>query len=268
MSRRKNNRVGSKGLRPDKDIGGLIGISSKFAVINKLITRDLNNNTSSPTFSLYSKEEIQTYLSNPYTYEKQLRKAVVYMYGASSHFRRIIQYFVGLTDLAYIVEPYKLDPSKLKAKTINNNYRKTLNLLSSMSIKTQFPKILTVCLREDVFYGTFLVSTDSIMIQQLPSDYCSISSIENHVMNVTFDFSYFDSNSALLEYYPQEFTTKYNQYQSNRTSRWIELDAPNSFAVKCNTDILDYALPPFSGLLRELYDLEDLTNRSLAQKCA
>lgn len=245
------------GSKKNNDFDGYIGISSKFAQLNKLITRDLNNNTNAPTFTLYSKEDIQSYLSNPYTYEKQLRKAVTYIYGASSHFRRLIQYFVGLSDLAYVIEPYKLDPKKANTKTINNNYRKVLNILSSMSIKTQMPKILTVCLREDVFYGTLWVTNDSVTIQQLPSDYCSISTIEGNVPNVTFDFSYFDSNQTLLNYYPSEFQTKYNQYQKNRMTRWIELDSPNSFAIKCNSDILDYALPPFAGLLRELYDIED-----------
>lgn len=251
---RRNARAGSK---RNVDVEGFIGISSRFAQLNKLITRDLNNNTSTPTFSLYSKDDIQTYLSNPYTYEQQLRKAVTYIYGASSHFRRLIQYFVGLSDLAYVVEPYKIDPKKANTKTVNNNYRKVLNLLSSMNIKTQFPKVLTVCLREDVFYGTLWVTNDSVTIQQLPSDYCSISTIEGNVPNVTFDFSYFDSNSALLEYYPAEFQTKYRQYQASRMTRWIELDSPTSFAIKCNSDILDYALPPFAGLLRELYDIED-----------
>lgn len=251
---RRNARAGSK---KDINLEGYIGISNKFAQLNKLITRDLNNNTNTPTFSLYSKDDIQTYLSNPYTYEKQLRKAVTYIYGASSHFRRLIQYFVGLSDLAYVVEPYKIDPKKANTKTVNNNYRKVLNILSSMSIKTQIPKVLTVCLREDVFYGTLWVTNDSVTIQQLPSDYCSISTIEGNVPNVTFDFSYFDSNSTLLEYYPTEFQTKYRQYQANRMTRWIELDSPTSFAVKCNNDILDYALPPFAGLLRELYDIED-----------
>lgn len=250
-------RKSRDGISKKKDVGGYIGISSKFALLNKLITRDLNNNTNTPTFSLYSKDDIQSYLSNPYTYEKQLRKAVVYIYGASCHFRRLIQYFVGLSDLAYVVEPYKIDPKKANTKTIGNNYRKVLNMLSSMSIKTQFPKILTVCLREDVFYGTLWVTNDSITIQQLPSDYCSISSIEGNVPNVTFDFSYFDTYSSLLDYYPQEFTTKYNTYKANRMTRWIELDSPTSFAVKVNNDVLDYALPPFAGLLRELYDIED-----------
>lgn len=248
--------LGTKNSIP-KEFEGMIGISSKFAAVNKLITRDLNNNTTSPTFSKYTKDDIATYLSNPYTYEKQLRNAVVYIYGASPHFRRLIQYFAGLTDWAYIVSPYKTDPKSINAKTISRNYRKSLDFLSSMNIRTQFPKILTVCLREDTFFGTFWLSNDGVILQQLPSEYCSISTIEGNVANVTFDFSYFDSRQALLEFYPKEFNKKYAQYQKNRTVKWIELDSPTSFAIKCNADILDYAIPPFAGILREIYEIED-----------
>ena len=247
------------------DVEGMIGISGKFAVVNRLITRDLNNNTSAPTFSLFSKDEITTYLSNPYTYEKQLRNAVTYIYGASSHFRRLIQYFSSLTDLSYVVSPYRIDPKGANVKSVNRNYRKVLNTLSAMNAKTQFPKIITVCLREDTFYGTLWITNDSITIQQLPSEYCSISTIEGNVPNVTFDFSYFDSRSTLLDYYPAEFKKKYTQYQKNRTIRWIELDSPTSFAIKCNNDILDYAIPPFAGILREVYELEDYKQLRLSK---
>lgn len=246
----------SKGTNP-VSFDGMISVSSRFAVLNRLITRDLNNNTTAPTFSLFSKDEITTYLSNPYTYEKQLRDAVTYIYGASSHFRRLVQYFTCLNDLSYVVVPYRVDPKTANLKSMNRNYRKVLNSLSSMNIKTQFADILTVCLREDVFYGTMWVTTDSITIQRLPSDYCSISTVEGNVPNVTFDFSYFDSRQSLLDYYPSEFQSKYKVYQKNRTVRWIELDSPTSFAIKCNRDILDYAIPPFAGLLREIYEIED-----------
>lgn len=261
----KEFTLGTNGSKSN-EIEGMIGISSKFATINKLITRDLNNNTTSPTFSKYTKDDIATYLSNPYTYEKQLRAAVVYIYGASSHFRRLIQYFVGLTDWAYIVSPYKIDPKTTSANTINRNYRKSLNFLSSMNIKTQFPKILTVALREDVAYITTWIQNDNVIFQQLPSDYCSISTVEGNVPNVTFDFSYFDSRQALIEFYPPEFKKKYTQYQKNRTIKWIELDSPTSFAIKANSDILDYAIPPFAGILREIYEIEDLNYRSAYRK--
>lgn len=252
-----NGSTGSSNHSQKSEIDGMIGISSKFAVLNHLITRDLNNVVSSPTFSVYSKDDIQTYLSNPYKYEAQLRKAVQYIYGASPHFKRIVQYFVGLSDLAYIVEPYRIDPKKANVKTVGNNYRKVLSMLSSMNIKTQVPRILTVCMREDTAFVTLWVTNDSITIQHLPSEYCAISSIEGNVFNVSFNFSYFDSRSSLLDYYPAEFRQKYEYYKTHRTEKWIELDSPTSFAIKCNDDILDYALPPLAGVLREIYNIED-----------
>ena len=247
------------------DFDGAIGISERFAVMNRLITRDLNNNTNTPTFSLYTKDNITEYLSNPYTYERQLRRAVTYIYGASSHFRRLIQYFTGLSDLSFVVSPYRIDPKTANVRSVNRNYRKVLNAMSAMNVRSQFPKILTVCLREDTFYGTMWVTNDNITSQQLPSDYCAISTIEGNVLNVTFDFSYFDAHSQYLEYYPAEFQSKYRTYQSNRRQRWQELDSPTSFAVKCNNDILDYSLPPFAGILREVYDLEDYKQLKLTK---
>lgn len=236
---------------------GAVRIPNRFAAINQMILRDLNNNPASPSFYRYTKEQIQEYLQNPATNEKALRDAVVYLYGASSHFRRLIQYFVSLSDLSYVVSPYKIDTATANPKTIQRNYRRVLNLLASMDIKNAFEKILTVCLREDVFYGTFRETTESTIIQQLPSDYCKIAVIEDNVPNVAFDFSYFAANAANLPLYPEEFQQKYRVYQSNPSLRWQNLDAPNSFAVKANKETLIYAMPPFAGILRELFDIED-----------
>lgn len=239
------------------DFADAVRMPQRFAVLNKLITRDLNGIRRSPSFYLYDKDQITKFLQNPYANEKQLRNAVIYLYGASSHFRRLIQYFASLSDLSYIVSPFKIDTASAKPNSIRRNYHKVLNLLSSMDIKNQFKKILTVCLREDVFYGTMWVSTDSIIIQQLPSDYCAIEVIEDNVLNVSFDFSYFNANPSYLENYQEEFKVKYELYKNGRAPRWQELDSPTSFAIKYNSDILSYAFPPFAGILREVYDLED-----------
>lgn len=231
---------------------------SRYKLWNRLILSDLNNKTNSPSFFRYSKDEISEFLQDPYNNQKALRDAVIYIYGASCHFRRLVQYFAGLTDFAYVVSPYKIDTSTAKPKTIASQYRKTLNVLSNMDIKNQFPKIVTVCIREDVFYCTLWVNNDNVTIQQLPSDYCGISTIEGNVINVSFNFSYFDIYSNLLNYYPDEFKRKYALYQNDRSGKkWQELDSPTSFAIKCNNDILEYAIPPFAGLLREIYDIED-----------
>ena len=232
-------------------------ISEKFSDLSHVILRDLNEHRYVYPFKLYTKEDINKFLTRPELYQRQLREACIYMYGASTHFRRLIQYFASLTDFAYVVEPYKIDPRKANVKMTNNNYRKVLNLLSSMNLKSQLTKVVTTCFREDVFYATLRESPDNIIIQQLPSDFCAISFIEDNVPNVTFDFQYFNAKEYMLDYYPEEFRIKYEQYKSNTKVHWIELDSPTSFAVKYNTDTLEYALPPFAGLLREVYELED-----------
>lgn len=252
------NTSGSAATSSNFNIDGMIHLPQRFAALNRLITRDLNDTSRSPTFYLYTKDQISSFLQNPYSNQKNLRNAAIYIYGASSHFRRLIQYFTGLTDLSYVLSPHKIDTSTVKPATIGKQYRKTLNMLSAMDIKNQFPKIITVCLREDTFYGTMWVTNDNITIQQLPSDYCDIAVVEGNVLNVSFDFSYFNSNSEYLALYPPEFEKKYKLYQNDRTKmKWQELDSPTSFAVKCNTDILNYSIPPFAGMFREVYDLED-----------
>lgn len=252
------SRADSDANAENVNFSTFVSLPKSFAGLSRLVLRDLNSNSGSPTFYLYSKDKISEFLKNPYSNEKNLRDAVIYIYGASSHFRRLIQYFAGLSDLAYVISPTRIDTFTTKPQTIRKNYNKTLNLLSSMNIKEQFAKVLTVALREDVFYGTMWVTTDGVIIQQLPSDYCSIAVLEDNVLNVSFNFSYFDINSQYLDLYPPEFKSKYAVYQSDRTGqKWQELDAPTSFAVKANNDILGYAVPPFAGILREIYDIED-----------
>lgn len=243
----------------DSDIGE-IRIPRNFSVLSKLVLRDLNKaqGQSSPIFKRYSKEDINRFLSNPYRHEQRLRDAVIYLYGASPHFKRIIQYFVGLNDQSYVVSPYRIDPKKANKNSIARNYRRVLNELNIMNLRTVIPKILTVCYREDTFFCTMWRSADSITFQQLPFNYCRISTIEGNVFNVTFDFSYFNTRLDYLNYYPPEFREKYILYANDYSHmRYQELDSPTSFAIKANADIPEYSIPPFAGLLRGIYDLED-----------
>lgn len=247
---------------------GTARVPERFALLNRLVLRDLNSRDNAPTFYKYSRDNIQTYLSNPYANQKALRDAVIYIYNASSHFRRIIEYFEGLSDLVYVVSPHRLDADSSKKTTsaITKNYHKTLNILSAMDVQNQFRRVLRICLREDTAYCTLLVTKDDIYVQILPSDYCNISTIEGGVFNVTFDFSYFSQRPEQLAYYPPEFQNKYELYKQNSSSyRYQELNSPTSFAIKCNTDTPAYSMPPLAGILREVYDIEDYKSLKLTR---
>lgn len=248
-------------LKPDFVVKQL----STFSGLSAMILRDLNDySTRDPDvrgygfFGKYKKDDIAKYLRYPAKFEKELRRAILYVYGASPHFRRIIAYFAGLTDWAYVVSMRNIDHTKASEATTRSNYRKVLELLSRFDIKTQFNKVLTVSLREDVGYWTCHINDSSIMLQQLPSDYCQITEIEDNVPNVTFDFHYFDSYRKYLQFYPDEFRVRYEAYKEDRTHmRYQTLSSPNSFAIKCTGDILGYALPPFAGVLPELFRLDE-----------
>lgn len=272
----EENDVGGAEKQPGgtADFSDTFRLPDKFATINRMILRDLKDRRRSRYYHFdkadmsdsmfkYTKKEIMRYLRDPWKFERDLRNAVRYLYGASTHFRRLIQYFSMLNDLAYVVSPIRLDTRTAKPEVVRRNYRKVLNLLGGMDLKNQLEKILIVCLREDVYYGTIWETADSTMIQQLPSDYCLISVIEDNVFNVSFDFTYFDLYPSDLPLFPEEFRIKYERYRKDGELRWQELDAPNSFAVKCNKDITNYAMPPFAGILRDVFDIEQYKDMQL-----
>nr|DAH59222.1 MAG TPA: portal protein [Caudoviricetes sp.] len=247
------------------DMSGLLGDKPRayYSSLAKIIYRDLNNSMKSTSFSTYTKEQITTFVQNPETNEQQLRDAVIMLYNLSPHFMRLVHYFADLCDLAYNVVQVSIN-DKRDANGVYEKYLKTAYFLSNSDLKTQCKKILTTCFREDVCYCTAWVTKEGLSLQILDPNYCKIASYQQNCWNVAYDFSYFDTYNNELELYPKEFQTKYSQYQKDTTQKWIELDAPYSFAIKVNSDLL-YPLPPFVGILRAIYDLEDYKNLSLSR---
>lgn len=230
---------------------------SSFARLAKVTLQDLRSNKKeSVFFSKYTKEDIVSHLKSPQLREKQLRNAVNFIYGASSHFRRLVNYFAKMSLLSYIIVPYGVDTAKDNSKTFKAAYNKVVNITNTMNIPHEFQKVLTVAFRDDVFYGYVFETDQSFYIYQLPSDFCKIANIEDGVFNPAFDFQFFDSRQEMLEFYGDEFKSKYNAYKSDSKLRWQELDSNRSICIKVNEDIL-YPMPPFAGVLESLFDIED-----------
>lgn len=223
----------------------------------KLILQDLENAKRETTFfKKYSKNDIIGWLASPEQNEKYLRNASIYLYNASSHYRRLINYFAKMALFAYVVVPYKLDTKNINIKSFTSNYKNILNKLETMNIKHEFLKIMTTIFREDIFYGYEYSTNDSYFIKKLPPDRCKISSVEDGVLNFAFDFSYFNTNKEKLESWGDEFITKFNTYKTDSRKKWQEIDSKKSICIKLNEDI-DFPIPPFIGLLPMIYDIED-----------
>ena len=245
-------------------------IKSNFTLMAKYIKLDLNNNTNiSYSFTKnFDKEDVMKWLASPSKYSSNLVSLSNFLYNASSHYKRLIQYFALMLKYYYYVEPQNLllidDLDETKIKKIKLKYFKNIEYVDEMNLSHEFTKISETIWKEDIFYGYEHYKKGSYFIQKLDSKYCAISSIEDGVYNFSFDFLYFDKYKEKLEEYPEEFVTKYNIYKSDMKQKWQELDSKNTICIKLNEDV-DYAIPPFAGIFEELYDLEDYKALKLAR---
>lgn len=230
----------------------------RYANLAGIKIRDLENNKDyNPTYQKYTKSQIVTYLGNPASYEQQLRRMSQYLFNISNYYRRLIQYFAGMSTFSYIVAPYGVDYSKnVNVNKFKKGYYAVTNQLEKMNIPHEFSRALMVAFRDDVYYGYAWETNDSYTLQQLDADYCKISSIEDGVYNFAFNFSYFDSNKERLPNFPPEFTTMYNAYKSDAKLKWQELPSENSICLKVNEQSY-VPVPPFVSLFSALADIED-----------
>ena len=234
-------------------------LTGVYANLSKIGIRNLESTSeTNPTYTKYTKDQLVTYLGNPASYEKQLRKMSKYLFNISNYYRRLIQYFANMSTFSYTISPYGPDRSKtVNANKFKKAYYSSVTAVELMNLPHEATKMFTIAFRDDVYYGYEWETNDSVAFQNLDADYCKISSIEDGVYNFAFDFSYFDSNQDKLPNYPPEFQTMYKTYKTNTQSyKWQELDSTKSICIKVNEH--DYIpIPPFVSLFSALADIED-----------
>ena len=231
------------------------------AIENVLQLVDLTSGATK-TWTVFNKDNLRTYLQNPYTANSQanLRNLAKFLYTLSFPLRRIINYFASLPDFsAYKVN---LDFSlieDLDEEKMLQDYEEACKFVRKMNLEINMFKLLVLAWREGIVYFYPYVDDDgTTLLMPLDSQYCKASSVGyNNLLHVAYDFSYFQgSNSFYLEIWDKEFKQKYNKYQSDPSLRWQELD--NARAFKIDIADVDLVLPPFAALFEGLIDLVDL----------
>ena len=237
------------------------------AVKDALAHVDLTQNKSI-SYTTYSRDSLRTYLRNPAseTNQKNLRKLSNYLYTVSHVYRRLINFKAYQMQLkSWIVYPDIPLTEEPDMDNIIQNYEKVAKYVRNMNMKSQILKCMLQAWKNDVVYGFCYGDPENdgdFFIHLLDPDYCKISSQHYHsgVLNFAFDFSFFDSgtNSYYLDVYDPIFKKMYNKYNADSTLKWQELPIENTFCIKINLDMLDYPVPPLSGLFDSLISLADL----------
>jgi len=225
----------------------------------KLILNDLQNqNQDVQFFSKYKKSDILKWLDTPSSpmSQKKLREVSNFMYEHSGHYKRLCNYFSYMTKLPYLVLPYKLKMDKFNNEKFLKDYKDVIDYLEVMSIKQEYQKVISTMIREGISYNYEYSTPNSYFLKKLDPNYCKISSVEDGVLCVGFDFSYFSKYPDKLEQFGEEFQQKFTLYKSNAKLQWQELDSKKAFAIKMD-ESTDFTIPFFVSLLPMLYDIED-----------
>lgn len=210
----------------------------------------------------YKKSEIMNWLEYPSkSNDKRIIGASNYFFNVSNHYRRIINYPVQIASFDYFIHYSETNDrcaSDLSKKDLKNDMFKASRFLKSMNIKEEFLKIAEVCFREDYFFGYAMKSEgfNSFYIKQLPSKYCKVSGVVDGCFVFDFDFGYFDLKSQNPSMFGEEFYEKYSLYRAGIRGKWQRLDIENGAICIKFADTLPYALPPFIGILPDLFDLQ------------
>lgn len=218
-----------------------------------------NTQTAASSFTAFSKNDIVNYLQNPSTTtnNKNLRNASIYMYFASMHYQRLIQYYANLLTWSFVVSPLNFNKAKVKEEVFKKQLQKTLDLLELMNIYETMRNVLVVVLREGVYYGVKWNDASSVFFQKIPADYCKISSISDGVFLYSVDMSLIAENK--LMYYPPEFTEMYQAYKRTGV-KWQEVPAEISLCIKADPTIAEYSVPPFAATMSSLYSISTIEN--------
>ena len=218
----------------------------------------LNKQSSKKFTTKYTSENIKEYLENPQKYEKEMRAVTRSLCVLSPQFNRLVNYIPDMAVFNYVVIPST--DVDLKSEKGLKDYYKWCNYLENMNIQHEFIKIIKSNFKYDVYYGYELEEKDSYYIKTIDPDYCKIISVDDGCFNYAFDFTFFDkeNNKDYLEFYPQEFQTKYKLYKSKGNEyRWQEMDSNYTICTKYFEDLIDITYPPYCNTFDDLYDISD-----------
>ena len=239
---------------------------ARFASVKDILQLIDLTSTQSKSYTVYSKDNLRTYLQNPSTEsnQKNLRNLSEFLYTVSHVYRRLILNKANqLTCKNWMAYPKLNDEGSVEDSSYDN-YIKVCNYVENMRLHTQIRKCLIKAWLNDVCFGFCYGNPeeDNFFIHILDPDYCKISSVDYYSgkINFAFNFSFFDgANSFYLDVYDPIFNKMYNSYKSDSKLRWQELPPESTFCLKINEENLDYPVPPLSALFNSLIDLVDLS---------
>lgn len=239
-----------------------------FAELKNILMQNVGK-SSNRTFVQYSKERLQTYLTNPASNIDNIRDISAFLYRVSQNYKTLINYYSLMPlysyNSTYITKDWAQPPT---AEEFMKNFQEVCKRLDNMNLRTICPQIISTTMRDGVCVGYVYDDEDSFFINFLDPKYCKISALaDRNTYIVKFDASYFDvGNNKEFLYgvnedgegaWDEAFITGYEEYKNNGAAfKWFELPVERVICTICGDDPT-LPLPYFLNIFNSLLDLLD-----------
>ena len=202
------------------------------------------------------------------TYDlKTMREISDFFYKTSGIYARIIRYMAFMYRYDWFVTPYVND-DKFKNEKLLLGFHGCLKTLDSFGVKKTLGEIALKVLLHGAYYGYKVKTADSIVLQELPADYCRSRFNYGNKPAVEFNMKFFDEQfrdttqrMKILKMFPDEFRRGYVLYKEGKlppefmgdTNGWYLLEPENTVKFTANGE--DY--PAFISVIPLIIDLDE-----------
>ena len=230
-----------------------------------------------PTSPFHNKHFLmKAIMENDY---KKLREFSRFFYKTNGIYAKLCQYVSFMYRYDWYIVPEVLDESVSKEKVLKD-FSKVLNFLDNSYIKKICGEMALKVLIDGCYYGYLVPSQESIIIQELPVDYCRTRYTIKNLPAIEFNMRYFDEHfkdanyrMRILNLFPAEFKKGYILYKKGllqpdyrgESGGWYLLEPGAAFKFNLNNS----DIPAFIDIIPYLLDLDaaqDLDRRKQMQQ--
>lgn len=216
--------------------------------------------TETRTYSTFSLETLRRYMQNPASSYKKLVELSRFLYTRSNPYRKLLHYNASMVKASYrniipVIDPLK----KVSDDKILKDYWNACKFMNRSNMDAEIYKMNLIAWREDTAFGVFYTDDTGVFILPLSYEYCKVDSIyPDGTLGFSFDCSYFDNRSDVLEYWGEPFTTMYKEYQADKVNgRWQHMDDDKAYVIKVNIDDPTLPLPSYTTIFTSVISLCD-----------
>ncbi len=215
----------------------------------------------------------------------KLREISNYFYKTSGIYQKVCNYFASMYRYDWYIVPEVYDEG-IKEDKIMKEFSKILNYLDNSYIKKVCGDMALGVIKNGAYYGYVVPCSSSVIIQELPVNYCRSRYSVGNLPVVEFNMKFFDVvfpdtkyRMKVLNLFPDEFKKGYVAYKSgrllaeapwDRDSGWWMLDPKRTVKFSFNNGGNGASdIPLFVNAIPAILDLDaaqDLDRRKQMQK--